>query len=215
MSGVAPGRTRLWVEFTAIYVASPIALYFFLPYVNLYAAIATTMLIGLVLLHFTDGFRWRSLWDLSSLRGAWGEILWMSALTAVVLGALTLWLVPERFLIMPRERPQMWLAILALYPWFSVLGQEIIFRPLFFIRYGGLFASERVRILVNALVFGAAHLFFQNWIAPLATFFGGILMARLYVRHQFPAVFILHWIAGGLVFTFGLGLFFYHGAIGR
>ncbi len=207
---------RLWVEFAAFYALAPAALFVALPYVNLYAAIAATMALGLVLLHVTPGWRWRHLWDLRSLRGTGRTILWTSALTAVVLTALTLWLIPERFLILPRQRTELWLGILALYPWFSVLGQEVIFRPLFWFRYGHLFPSGRARILVNATVFGAAHLFFLNWIAPLATFAGGLLFAWAYERSRsFPMVFLMHWIAGGLVFTLGLGLFFYHGAIPR
>lgn len=211
-----PGRVRLWLEFTAFYILAPAALYVALPHIDLYAAIACTMVLGLVLLHFTDGFTWRHLWDWRSLRGTGGTILWTSALTAAMLTAMTLWLAPDRFLILPRERPELWLAILALYPWFSVLGQEVIFRPLFFYRYGHLFPSDRARILVNATVFAAAHLFFLNWIAPVMTFAGGLLFAWAYQRDRsFPAVFIMHWIAGGLVFTLGLGLFFYHGAIPR
>lgn len=211
-----PSRAWLWAEFTAFYILAPLGLYFFLPYINLYGAIAVTMVIGLILLSRTEGFAWRSLWDFSTLRGLGPIMVWSSVVTAIVLAATTLWLVPERFLSMPRNRPEMWLAILALYPWFSVLGQEIIFRPLFFYRYGHLFSSATQRILVNAIAFSAAHVFFQNWIAPVMTFFGGLIFAQVYERSRsFPAVFILHWIAGGLVFTFGLGLFFYHGAIGR
>lgn len=209
-----PSRAQLWLEFSLFYILAPIALYLLLPYIDLYAAIAGTMFVGLILLHFTDGYEWRHLIDWRSLRGLGPTIFWTSILTAAALTAMTLWIVPERFLILPKERPTLWLAILALYPWFSVLGQEIVFRPLFFCRYGHLFPSDRVRILVNAVVFAAAHLFFQNWIAPLMTFGGGLLFAWVYQRSRsFPAVFLMHWIAGGLVFTLGLGLFFYHGAI--
>lgn len=209
-----PGRVQLWLEFAAFYILAPTALYFLLPYIDLYLAIGITMVIGLILLHFTEGYQWRHLWDWRSLRGLGPTLLWTSILTAVVLTAMTLWIVPDRFLWMPQERPIMWLAILALYPWFSVLGQEIVFRPLFFYRYGHLFPSDTARIVVNAIVFAAAHLFFQNWIAPLMTLGGGLLFAWVYQRSQsFPAVFLMHWIAGGLVFTLGLGRFFYHGAI--
>ncbi len=211
---VGASRTQLWLEFLAFYVLAPAALYMFLPYVNLYGAIAVVTVIGLAILHFTDGYAWRHLWDFSSLRGLGPMILWTSGLTALVLTVMTLWLVPERFLGLPREQTVLWVAILALYPWFSVLGQEIIFRPLFFYRYGSLFPSATLRIVVNALVFAAAHLFFQNWIAPMMTFLGGLMFAWVYEhRRSFPAVFVMHWIAGGLVFTLGLGRFFYHGAI--
>ncbi len=209
-----PGKGQLWLEFAAFYILAPVALYFLLPYIDLYVAIAGTMIVGLVLLHFTDGYEWRHLRDAGSLRGLGPTLAWTGILTAVVLTVVTLWIVPERFLILPREQPVLWIAILALYPWFSVLGQEIVFRPLFFYRYGHLFPSDTARILVNAVVFAAAHLFFQNWIAPLMTFGGGLLFAWVYQRSQsFPAVFLMHWIAGGLVFTLGLGRFFYHGAI--
>ena len=210
-----PARdARLWLEFAAFYVLAPVALYLFLPFVNLYAAIAGVTLIGLALLHGTPGFAWRELWDGRSLRGTGPLLLWTGALTAMVLTAATLLLVPHRLLWMPREQPGLWLAILALYPWFSVLGQEVIFRPLFFRRYGHLFASDGMRILVNAAVFAAAHIFFRNAVAPVMTFAGGLLFAWAYQRtRSFPLVFLMHWIAGGLVFTLGLGRFFYHGAI--
>ena len=52
---------------------------------------------------------------------------------------------------LPRRATGLWLAILALYPLLSALPQELIFRVLFFRRYGRLFAGERAAVAVNAL----------------------------------------------------------------
>ena len=63
----------------------------------------------------------------------------MAAVTAVVAGLLVWLLVPGQALALPRRAPGLWVAILALYPFLSALPQELIFRVLFFRRYGGLF----------------------------------------------------------------------------
>lgn len=216
MTRAEPLRLLLLAEFLALYIAAPVALWVFLPYLNLYAAIAGTMLVGLFLLWRTPGFRWRELIDFSSMRGWWGLLAAMALVSGVVIFAVAWSVLDTRFMQMARERPQFLAVIWMLYPWFSVLGQEVLFRPLFFHRYARLFPSETVAVVVNALVFALAHAFFERWITFLMTLGGGLLFAHFYAKSRsFPGVFILHWIAGGLVFTSGLGWFFYHGAIGR
>lgn len=211
-----PLRALLWAEFIALYIAAPMALWMFLPYLNLYAAIAGTMVVGLILLTRTPGFAWRELIDFSTMRGHWGLLAGLCAATAVVVFAVAWAMLDERFMALARERPEFLLLIWMLYPWFSVLGQEVLFRPLFFHRYARLFPSETSVIIVNALVFALAHAFFQRWITVFLTLGGGLLFAHFYAKtRSFPGVFILHWIAGGLIFTSGTGWFFYHGAIGR
>jgi len=103
-----------------------------------------------------------------------------------------------------------------LYPLFSALPQELIFRVLFVERYAGLFPNKAWTVAVNAACFGLAHLFYGNWIAPLLSALGGLVFAWAYVyRRSFPYAVLLHAVAGQIIFTSGLGIFFYHGAIGR
>jgi membrane protease YdiL (CAAX protease family) len=119
-------------------------------------------------------------------------------------------------LYIPRHMPWLWLIILVLYPIVSALPQELIFRVLFVERYRTLFPHPGLLITANALCFGLAHLFYGNWPALLLSALGGAVFAWAYtVRHSFTYAFILHSLAGQIVFTSGLGIFFYHGAVGR
>ena len=97
-------------------------------------------------------------------------------------------------------------------PIFSVLGQTLLYRPLFFRRYGKLFPRDDVALFVNAALFSLAHLMFEHVLVLVITFLGGLIFGRIYQRTEsFLLVFILHWIGGGLVFTVGLGWLFYLG----
>ncbi|MGB0629610.1 MAG: CPBP family intramembrane glutamic endopeptidase [Alphaproteobacteria bacterium] len=140
-------------------------------------------------------------------------------IVALLCGAITFALaylmVPERILSFPRHSPDRFLLVIALYPFLSVLGQEIAYRLLFFERYGGLFQNRTVAIVASALVFAAAHAFYQNWVAAILSFGGGLVFAWSYVRtSSFLLLWILHSLVGQILFASGLGVYFYHGAIG-
>lgn len=206
----------LWAEFIALYVLAPLALWIFLPYVSLFGSIAAVTLVGVWLLIRTPGFEARELVDVARLRETWPLLLGLTAVTAAVIFPLAWHLTGDRFMWMARENPAFLAMIWMLYPWFSVLGQEILYRPLFFKRYGGLFPSETVALLANAFLFAFAHVFFERWITFFLTLGGGLMFAWIYTRTKsFSAVFVAHWIAGGLIFTSGMGRYFYHGAIGQ
>ncbi len=207
---------RLWIEFTALYLFAPLALWIFLPYVSLFGSIAAVTVIGIVLLLRTPGFKLRELLDIGKLKETWPLILVLSLLTALFLFPLSYYIMGDRFIRLLKDSP-LFLAILwVLYPWFSVLGQEIIYRPLFFKRYGHLFQSENIAILTNTFCFALAHAFYERWVTFILTLAGGYMFAWIYVKTKsFSAVFVMHWIAGGLIFTSGLGWYFYHGAIGQ
>ncbi len=216
VTAVRSDTSRLWLEFIALYLLAPLALWVFLPYLNLFGSIAVVTMIGIYLLVRTPGFSLRELLDVGRLRETWPLVVGLSVLVALIILPLTYFIMGDRFLILLRERPLLLMMIWLLYPWFSVLGQEILYRPLFFKRYGHLFPSENAAIIVNALVFALAHAFFERWITFLLTLGGGFLFAWIYTRTKsFSAVFVLHWIAGGIIFTSGMGWYFYHGAIGQ
>ena len=55
---------------------------------------------------------------------------------------------------------------------------------------------------------------FWNWVAPALTLAGGLIFAWAYLRRGgFALAVVLHSVCGGIVFTSGLGTFFYHGAV--
>ncbi len=102
---------------------------------------------------------------------------------------------------------------MVLYPLLSVWPQEMLYRSLLFHRYRALFRTDIALILVSALAFGFAHVIFLNWIAVAMTVAGGFLFARDYARHRsLPLSCLEHSLYGCLIFTVGLGRFFYTGA---
>jgi len=101
------------------------------------------------------------------------------------------------------------------YPILSAWPQEVIFRSLFFERYGVLFPSTTMLLIANGAAFGFGHLFYMNWITITMTAVGGAIMGWAYLRHRsMTFAWVLHMLAGQLVFTIGLGQFFYSGNVG-
>lgn len=140
-------------------------------------------------------------------------ILLRFAILAPIIVALTAWLWPETFLSLPRQQPRFWLLIMVLYPVLSVWPQEVLYRAFLFTRYRPLFRSDKGLVAASALAFGFAHVIFLNWIAIAMTAIGGLLFARDYARHRSLRLTCLeHSLYGCLIFTAGLGRFFYTGA---
>ncbi|MHA3976247.1 CPBP family intramembrane glutamic endopeptidase [Halovulum sp. GXIMD14794] len=206
-------RVRLAVEFAALFVGVPLALAFLLPPTAMFSVLGVMTAVGILLLHRTPGFSWHEL-----KRGPvpWRPVALALALTAAagVIGTLVLF--PHMLFFLPRQNTGLWLMILALYPLLSALPQELLFRPLFFRRYGSLFPSVHIAVWANALLFSVAHLMYAHPVVLGMTFAGGWIFGWLYaVRGSFGAALLLHAVAGQILFTSGLGILFYSGAVGR
>ena len=178
-------------------------------------ALFMAAILGVILLHRTPGFHWRDL-----ARG-WSRIDWpvlagFAIATTVVSGVILMAVLPDQWLIVYRMNSRLWLAIMLLYPFLSALPQEIVFRPLFFRRYGPILPPSRAALALNAAIFSLAHLLFWNWIVAMMTFIGGLVFAWAYeVRGSFPFAVLLHAVAGNILFTVGIGSLFYTGTIVR
>ena len=129
---------------------------------------------------------------------------------AIVVGLLFAVIERDLILALPRRQPRLWLLVMCFYPLVSVYPQEIIFRAFVFHRYERLFGDGLRLVVVSAVAFGAAHLFFGNWVAPVLTTLGGYLFARTYARSgSVVLASIEHALWGDLVFTLGIGVYFY------
>ncbi|WP_333684133.1 CPBP family intramembrane glutamic endopeptidase [Pontibaca methylaminivorans] len=211
----SPLRLRLVAEFLGLFVLTPFLVAVFLPPSAMLAVLFVVTAASMVLLHRTPGFRWRD------LAAGWRRIeVWIVAAfsgvtVAAALAVVTL-VAPEAFLGLYRLDPVTWLAVMVLYPFLSALPQEIVFRPLFFLRYGRILPAGRMVLVLNAAVFSLAHLLYWNWIVATMTFAGGLVFAWAYVeRRSFPLAVVLHAAAGDILFTVGAGVFFYTGTVVR
>ena len=209
-----------WIEFLVFFVGVPIAIAVLLPPSMMFPALFALTFVGLVLLGFTSGFQWRSLFEGAS-RISWALILGVAMVTGLVsYGVLTVF-APERlFQLFGPNAPTVWggysvIWVIALfYPFVSALPQEIVFRPLFFRRYGALFSSGG--LWINSAIFSLAHLMYWSWIVALMTFFGGLVFAWSYERRgNFPEAVVAHSVAGVVLFAVGMGTYFYSGNVVR
>jgi len=200
--------TQRWLELLILFLVPPFVLAVFLPPSAIYPVLIGGGVLGAILLHITNGFQWRQLWQ-GPIRWAW--VLWVSLATLAVSLLLCWWILPDRVLFLPLNVPH-FLPVLAVgYTFILALPQEIIYRALFFERYGHLFPDERIAILVNAAIFSFGHLMYWHWVVMVMTFFGGIIFAWCYLRGSFKEAWLVHAGAGLMVFFSGLGWLFYHG----
>jgi len=210
---MAVTRARLWAELVSLYVGVPIAMAVWFGQYSLFGVIFVLALVAAGLLSITPGFQWRDLLK-GPVLGDWRLILGFFVLAFPACLGVAYVLVPERMFEIVEHRPALWAFIMLAYPIASAAPQELIFRPLFFHRYAGLFPTESVAIIANALLFGFAHLFYMNPVTIGLTTLVGVIFALGYLRHRsFLMAVVLHGLAGQIVFTVGLGIFFYHGAV--
>jgi len=190
----------------------------------------------LLFLLWDRSFNRKQLWDWKGLAKYWRVIVLRWVVMSGVL-ALMLWLVipPVPMESLPefttredlrgsdpmqwswfgfvRSSPLFYCMVCLVYPIASVIPQNIIYRVFFFHRYESVLGSGWVLILTNAAAFGMGHLMFGNWVAPVLTGLGGIMMAHTYRKTRSAAAsWAEHSLYGDFVWTIGIGrLFLYMG----
>ncbi|MCG8456170.1 MAG: CPBP family intramembrane metalloprotease [Holophagales bacterium] len=209
-------KLALGLELAVIFVGFPIGLVFVRS--SFARWIVPTLLVTgaacLLVLWRDPSFDRRQLWNARHLRRGLVAILRIFVPAAALVGLLVALLRPELLFELPRSRTGIWVMVMLLYPLLSVYPQELIFRTFFFHRYRPLIGSEQGLVVASALVFGLAHLFFANWVAPVLTTAGGYLFARTYARSRSTLQAVLeHGLWGDFLFTIGLGWYFWGGSI--
>ena len=208
-------RAYLATELTVLFVAFPIVLVFVRE--SFARLIVPTLLVTggicFLLLWRDPEFDRRRLWNARHLRAGVLRQMRIFLPGALLVGvAVAVWR-PELLFGFPRREPRWWLVVMVLYPLLSVYPQEILFRTFFFHRYRSLMGTEGL-VWTSAAVFGLAHLFFGNWVAPALTAIGGYLFARTYARSGSTLQAVVeHGLWGDFLFTIGLGWYFWGGSI--
>lgn len=207
-------RAARWAEFLALFVGVPVVMAVFLPPNALFPALFAFTLGGLALIRATGDFDW------SQLVHGWGRVNWgrmiLFALLVAVIGLMVMRATRPGFLPNLTPKRLSFLAVLwLLYPLLSALPQELIFRALYFHRYAPMMGGERRARLVNAAIFSLAHLMYWSVVVAVLTFLGGWLFARLYQAKGFPAAWAAHALAGNVLFTVGMGAYFWSGNVVR
>lgn len=130
-------------------------------------------------------------------------------ISAAVMTLMIWYIDSSKLFLLIKKRPWLLLLISVFYPLFSVVPQGLAYRALFFHRYGRLFNSEIIRIIVAAAIFSLGHILYKNAFVLLLTFIGGLLFAYRYRQTNSLAVSVLeHSLLGVWLFACGLGTFF-------
>ncbi len=112
---------------------------------------------------------------------------------------------------LPRQKTVLWAIIMVGYPLASVYPQEVIWRPLFFHRYGPSLGVTGT-VVASALSFGLVHILFGSWLSVALTAVGGLMFASTYARTGSTLLAsVEHALYGCFAFTIGIGGLFYSG----
>lgn len=115
-----------------------------------------------------------------------------------------------------RDRPGFWLLVMVLYPLLSVLPQELIYRVflLEILAPQGQSGPVWPAVLISAALFGWVHVIYVGYVALLSTGLAGLVLGWSYGRRRgspgavWP-VLLEHSLYGQIVFSVGLGHYFY------
>lgn len=195
-------------EAFVLFILIPLFFYFdFIPLPKV-VPLLVVFLISLGYLLFSRKFNRKEL----GLNGFsnWRQLALRMLLAVLIVYGLTLIFIPERLFFLPKNNPRLWVIIMVLYPIWSAFTQELIYRSFFFYRYKTLFPNAKFQIIVNGLLFGFLHIIFGNWLAVVGSALVGLHWANAYYKHKsLMVVFIEHSFVGNLLYTFGLGSYFY------
>ena len=209
-------RPYLAIELAVLFVVFPIGLVFVRDAFARWI-VPTLLVTGGVcffLLWRDPSFDRRRLWNARGFREGLFRRLRIFVPGAIAIGLIVALWQPDLLFGFPQREPRWWLVVMVLYPLLSVYPQEVIFRTFFFHRYRELFRSSEGLVGSSALVFGLAHLFFGNWVAPTLTAIGGYLFARTYEQSESTLQAVVeHGLWGDFLFTIGLGWYFWGGSI--
>ncbi|MGZ0189929.1 MAG: hypothetical protein ACKVH0_18320, partial [Alphaproteobacteria bacterium] len=149
-------RIRLWIEFCLIYLAAPVATTAMvmtgdLSTRHLPLGLVALLILALVLLFLTPGVSWRRAFG-GRLIADWRALLLFTVITLAAIYGLVMLLTPHSLFGFPNRAPDTWTIVMILYPILSVLPQGVIYRVLFFERYGVLFPNVWSAIVASALM---------------------------------------------------------------
>ncbi|WP_375260928.1 type II CAAX prenyl endopeptidase Rce1 family protein [Palleronia sp.] len=202
-----PSTARLRVEFVTIFVLAPVSAAVLVPAEVLFPALFGLLVVTVWLLWQTPGFSLLQLWR---GRVSWLRVLALGAISAGASVVLITELRPSAFMMPGLASPGLLALIVLLYPLLSALPQELIFRTLFFERYGPIIPGGPAGLILNAAVFSLAHMIYWSWIVAALTFAGGLAFAHSYRdRRSFPEAFAMHALAGDILFALGMSAWFY------
>lgn len=203
-------KTLPALEFCGLFIGMPLIFFFELIAIPKIPVLLVITLFALLILWFDKDCNFSQLFNQPGDAVTSRSLLWKSLVVAGTIFVLVMLLNPEELFAFPRREPVVWMVVMLLYPLLSALPQELIYREFFFQRYRGLFPSQQILGYASAIAFSGLHIVYYNWWAVGLSLVGGLIFVHTYRRSR-----SLYWVAlehaiyGCLVFTIGMGSYFY------
>ncbi len=210
-----PSKKILLVEFILICIGVPFTLIYFKLAPYMFVFLWSALLICVYLHRKTPDTKNISIWR-------WKEVTWQNIkpilirffISSALLIPLVYILIPERAFGLLSQRPDIWWKVMLLYPLLSAAPQEFIFCTYFFARFKYLFTNKKHLLTAATIIFACTHMLYLNWVAPILSLFAGYFFAQTYTKTRSLALVSLeHALYGNMIFTIGLGYFFFGGRI--
>ena len=193
------------LEFFFIFLTLPSVIFFFNSSIIVFITLYLVFIFSLVILYFDKTFLFASL----KKKIEWRFIIIFSFIF-LFLSFVYVMLVDKKLLfIFPITNFKLWLLVIFIYPFLSVIPQEVVYRVFFFQRYFPKTNSFYFPLILNLIVFSYCHLVFNNLHAILITAIVSPIFAYAYLKKSFLTCVILHSLGGQIIFTLGLGKYFY------
>ena len=207
------GAFLLWVEMLVLLGMTPLVIWYFKSRLLMAAVLWISALIIYLWLHRGPKISLWEEWNWQGFKTHVRPVMIRFAVLAPVLFGFMAFMHPDRLFSFPLERFDRWVMVMILYPLLSVLPQELIYKTLFFRRYGTLFTNQTFLLVFSAAAFGYMHIMLGNIVAVAGTAIAGYLIGQSYMKSQSLALACFeHALYGCWVYTLGLGIYFYTGA---
>ena len=193
------------LEFFFIFLIIPSTIFFLDSSIIIFLTLYLVSILSLVILSFDKTFLFTSL----KKQIDWKFVIIFSVIF-FFLGFFYVLLVDKNLLfIFPKTNFKLWLIVIFIYPFLSVIPQEIVYRVFFFQRYFPNINRFYFPMFLNLVVFAYGHLVFSNMHAIIITAIVSPIFTYAYLKKSFLTCVILHTLGGQIIFTLGLGKYFF------
>ena len=183
----------------------PSAIFFLDSSIIVFLTLYLVFTLSIVILYFDKSFSFTSL----RKKVDWKFIIIFSLIFLSLSFFYVILVDKDLLFIFPKTNFELWLLVILIYPFLSVIPQEIVYRVFFFQRY---FPNERsfyFLTLLNMIVFSYGHIVFNNVHAILITAIVSPIFTYAYLKKSFFTCIVLHALGGQIIFTLGLGKYFF------
>ena len=193
------------LEFFFIFLIIPSTIFFLDSSIIIFLTLYLVSILSLVILYFDKTFSFTSL----KKKIDWTFVIIFSVIF-FFLGFFYVLLVDKNLLfIFPKTNFKLWLIVIFIYPFLSVIPQELVYRVFFFQRYFPNINRFYFPMFLNLVVFAYGHLVFSNMHAIIITAIVSPIFTYAYLKKSFLTCVILHTLGGQIIFTLGLGKYFF------